>query len=405
LGKSIIKKKPLAKLRERFGFISPGANFVSARVNKKRVLIHAVSVGELISIKFLLERMKEEIPSLHIIISTITPTAYNLLKEKFNNKYEVHYFPFDWSFAVKKFLRKLKPDLVILVEAEFWLNFLYYCNKYKIPIILINGRISEKAFRRYRMIRRWFYKKLNIIERFYMQSKADAERLEGIGIEGGKIKILGNLKYDVKPNERIEAVEEVRKWLRDNHCILVGSSMKGEEELFLNVYTELKKKFPSLKLIIAPRHPERFNEVSDLIISKRLSLCRRSDGEIKESEVFLLDSVGELASLYQLPTIVIIGGSFLPYGGHNIIEAAYFRKPIIIGEHMENFKEIAEEFFIDSACFKADINNLLLVLEQMLNNDKLRYELGENAYKVVKKNAGATERIVNEVKNIIASLE
>lgn len=408
LGKSIIKNKPLANLKERLGFISPvvGArvNLTGARVNSRRVLIHAVSVGELISVKYLVERMKEEMPYLHILISIITPAAYKLINEKFNNKYEVHYFPFDWSFAVKNFLKKLKPDLVILVESEFWLNFLYYCNKNKIPILLINGRISERAFKWYRIIRRWLCKKLNIIQKFYMQSKADAERLKKIGVEEAKIKILGNLKYDVKPNEKMEGVEEVKKWLKDNPCILVGSSMKGEEGLFLNIYAGLKKKFPSLKLIIAPRHPERFNEVSDLIISKGLSLCKRSEGKIKESEVFLLDSVGELASLYQLSTVVIIGGSFLPYGGHNIIEPAYFAKPIIIGNHMENFKEMAEEFLINKGCLKTDINNLLLALEQMLDNDKLRDELGKNAYKVVRKNAGVTERIINELKNIIASL-
>lgn len=238
-----------------------------------------------------------------------------------------------------------------------------------------------------------------------MQSQQDAERLNQLGVDKSKIQVIGNMKFDIKPPENKEIQQALEQWLTGYPCVLVGSSMKGEEELLLDLFCKLKQDFVNLKLIIAPRNPDRFDEVSQIIKDKGFTLCRRTEKEIVESDVFLLDTIGELPSLYHLATLVIIGGSIRPFGGHNIIEAAYFKKPIIVGEFMENFADIVSYFIRNHACIQVPYQNFNTEIQKLLHSEELRITLGENAYKVIEQNLGATEIIFQNITEMLASVE
>ncbi|OGF64624.1 MAG: hypothetical protein A2Y62_00555 [Candidatus Fischerbacteria bacterium RBG_13_37_8] len=392
LGKSLIKKKSFAKVQERFGIIK-----VIEKKEGTRIWIHAVSVGEFLSIKKLIGTLKKTVPGIIIYISTVTPAAYSLANKIVDERCSVFYFPFDWSFTVKRVLNKIHPDLIVLMESEFWPNFLYYCSKMNITIMTANGRISERAFQGYSILKTFFASRLESIKLFCMQSKADAERLSQLGIDSSRIKIVGNMKYDVEPPTNSSAKEQLSEWLKENQCIIAGSTMKGEEELLLELFIKLKKEYNTLKLIIAPRHLDRFNEVAHIIEGKGLTYCRRTAGQIKDTDVFLLDTIGELASIHALATIVIVGGSILSFGGHNIIEPAYFKKPIIIGEHMENFSEVTAHFLQQQACIQIPYNDFYERLTLLLKDTEERGRLGNNAFNVVQQNLGATEKVYGYV--------
>lgn len=396
LGKAIFKKKNLINLKERFGFVN-----IDDKKSNLRIWVHAVSVGEFISIKGLICLIKQRIPDSVICISTVTPAAYFLANKTLGRDCFIFLFPFDWSFAIKRVIKKVNPDLIIVVESEFWPNFLYYCGKYKIPLLIANGRLSERAFRRYKIFRNFFLNRLSSIKFFCMQTEADANRLKELGVDESKIIVTGNVKYDIKPQSISDALNQVNAWLDGRQCILAASTMNGEEKLIFELYKKLRNDFPQLKLIIAPRHHERFDEVKKIIKQEGFDYCLRTGNKIEQTDVFLLDTIGELASIIQLATIVIMGGSIKPFGGHNIIEPAYFKRTIIVGEHMENFTDVINNFIMNKACIQIPFEKFYNEIKELLINEKKRQELGGNAFKILQKNMGATENIFKYILNIL----
>lgn len=396
LGKALFKKKNLINLKERFGFIN-----IDSRKSNLGIWVHAVSVGEFISIKGLIRLIRQQIPDASVWVSTVTTAAYFLANKTFGKECFTFLFPFDWSFVIKRVIKQVNPDLIIVVESEFWPNFLYYCGKARIPLMIANGRLSERAFRRYKIFRSFFLNRLNSIKLFCMQTEADANRLIELGIDEGKIIVAGNVKYDIKPQQSGDAFYQVNAWLGEAQCILAASTMNGEEKLIFELYKRLRKDFSRLKLIIAPRHHERFDEVKKIIKQEGFDYRLRTENRTDQSDVFLLDTIGELASVIQLGTVVIMGGSIKPFGGHNIIEPAFFKRAIIVGEHMENFADIVNNFIMNKACVQVPFERFYDEVKDLLINEKKRQELGENAFKIVQKNMGVTENIFKYVLDIL----
>lgn len=390
--KSNIRKK---WLKEKFGFLN-------IQVSKKKFIwIHAVSVGEVNASLPLVKRLRKDYPDNEIIISTITDTGQNIAKKHFSDGIHVIYLPFDLPFILNRVVKKTKPVLLIIIETELWPNLIKTFKKNSTPVILLNGRISEKSYNGYKKISFFIKKVMEMIDIFGMQNKIYAERIESFGIKPSKIIVMGNLKFDVKPlNSLPDWAYKIK-----GKTIVAGSTHNGEEELLLNLYKRLRQDIPDLNLIIAPRHPERFKEVENLLVSKGLNFVNRSKIDINNKEIdkgiiILLDTVGELSSIYGICDIAIIGKSFRGYGGQNPLEPAYWEKAIVCGPHMENFS-IIEEFYLEGAAIKAPEDRLYEILKTLLQKPEILKEMGSKAKKVYLKNVGAVNKAMKIIKRFI----
>ncbi|HLA00006.1 MAG TPA: 3-deoxy-D-manno-octulosonic acid transferase [Thermodesulfovibrionales bacterium] len=361
-------------LREKFGFINPSL-FSLTKVGIEGgyngiIWVHAVSVGEVMAALPLLKKLREKYPSKNITLSTITDSGQKVGREGAPEGTSVVYLPFDIPFILRTVLRRFKPELLITIETELWPNIFKIFKENRIPVILLNGRISGNSFKGYRKI--FFFMKgvLAHVDLFCMQSELDAERIRSLGVERDRIKVLGNFKFDTKPPSAIpEWAERI-----SGPVLIAGSTHEGEEELIISVYRELKKDFFDLNLIIAPRHPERFQGVEDLLRSKGISFIKRSEfrtsnlitpplekvggggfsePQFLKGEIILLDTVGELSTIYGIADIAIIGKSYKGYGGQNPLEPAYWGKAIVCGPHMENFPFI-RDFYSQGASLEAN---------------------------------------------------
>ncbi len=386
-------------LKEKFGL------FDSSLIthNPSPIWAHAVSVGEVIAVLPLLGRLRERYPSKKIILSTITDTGRKVAKERAPTDTRVVYLPFDIPFILNSVLTNVKPSILIVIETELWPNIFRIFRRDEIPIVLLNGRISEKSFRGYRKISFFMKKVLNCVDFFGMQSEEYAQRIRSFGVDTDKVKTLGNFKFDSKPVSRIpEWAEKIGR-----PVITAGSTHEGEEELITSVYSELEKDFPGLNLIIAPRHPERFKIVEDMLRSKGFSFIKRSDfdGTISRShkvngQIILLDTVGELGAVYSIADIAIIGKSFRGYGGQNPLEPAYWGKAVICGPHMENFP-IIEDFFREGAAIKVDEEGLCSQLKGLLLYPEKAREIGSKAQAIYRKNSGAVDKAMEVIANFL----
>ena len=340
-------KKRLASFASRMGF------FDMPKLQSP-IWIHAVSVGEVLSIQPLISALRRVLPDESIVLSTITATGQQVaLKSKSD---ALIYFPFDFNYSTGHTLEKVNPKMVIITETEIWPNFLRACRQRNIPVIWINGRISDKSYPRYLWIRarcmgRSFLKIiLGDYVKIGMQSEIDFHRALSLGADPKKFFSVGNIKYDIHiSNQSLQ--ETFRQYLVSAQPLwIAASTMRGEEEMILNAYNQLTKKHPALRLLIAPRHPERFETVARLLQTKGYSYTRRSNMDMDgNANLLLLDSLGELASAFEFARVVFVGGSMIPHGGHNILEPAFFSKPIVFGPYMENFREIAGRFLQENA--------------------------------------------------------
>lgn len=378
-------------VREKTGFFSDSLN----APKKHSVWIHAVSVGEVISTVTFIRRLKESYPDLDIIVSTVTDTGQKVAKDRLSDIARIIYMPFDIPFCIKKAIDYFKPSLMIVMETELWPNIIRESKKAGIPVILINGRISEKSFEGYRKLGFFIRDVLKNIDKFCMQNEIYAERIRKLGATPDRIKITGNLKFDVTPPANPP------EWtkLLNGKVIIAGSTHHPEEELILNTYMKLKSKFPELILILAPRHPERFREVEELLKKKALIYIKKTDinstsNTLTGSVVIILDVIGELASLYGASDISLIGGSFIKHGGQNPLEPAYWEKAIICGQSMENFPFI-EEFYQNNAALRTNQDNLYNVLYELLQSPERLASMGREAKRLYEKNSGATKRVLD----------
>lgn len=379
--------------------------------HRPTVWIHAVSVGEVNAARSLINILAED--GLQLYLSTTTRTGRDHAKNLFGGKARIFYFPLDWKVACRKFLLHIKPDVVLLVETEIWPNFLVSAKELDIPVVLVNGRISDQSFRNY--VRFGFIVRplLNCFSYFCMQSEQDLERIRKMGAPPRRTLCTGNLKFDYSPHTTPKqeglkrSITKVFKPLPENLLLVCGSTKPGEEEILLSIFEDLRVEFPSLRLLIAPRHPHRGDQLTALVREREIDCIQRSKDAIDMEPsitpgVLILDSIGELASIYELADLVFIGGSLVPTGGQNLIEAAAYGKAILFGPHMENFRKIAESFIEAGAALQAqDRAALEAKVRTLLRSPETRETLGEKARAVADKNRGAVERTMEVIKTYL----
>jgi 3-deoxy-D-manno-octulosonic-acid transferase len=361
---------------------------------QRSVWIHAVSVGEVKAVQKLIERLRPSHSGQPFVLSTITPAGQELARSMQGLADYVIYFPLDLPRALRRTLDLVNPELVLIAETEIWPNFLRECRKRNIRVVMVNGRISDRSFPRYLLGRRWLKRVLDDYTLLGMQTEADRERIESIGADGRKVTVFGNLKYDASRSGKALAPEFSEVLAILPSLWIAASTMPGEEEQILKAFSELRPRHPDLTLLIAPRHPDRFDAVEQIIRARGFSCGRRSRLQ-RGTDVLLLDSIGELASVFQHASVVFMGGTLVPRGGHNILEPASFAKPIVCGPHMENFREIRTLFMeADAAVEVRDGAELVAVIDRLLSDSAAAAALGQRARRVVEQNTGATERVL-----------
>jgi 3-deoxy-D-manno-octulosonic-acid transferase len=386
----------LARFRRYAPTFSDRLGFLKIPQLKGSIWIHAVSVGEVKAVEKLIEKLRGQYPSQSIVVSTATTTGQQLARKRTDIIDYTFYFPLDLPGCVKRVLDRLRPAMVIIAETEIWPNFLRACRRRSVPVMMVNGRISDKSFARYKLIRGWLRRVLADYTMIGMQSETDRQRIEEMGGDPGKVAVLGNLKYDIVSSKRPldPALSDVL--VRWNPLWVAASTMSGEDELVLDAFLNVRTRFPALKLLVAPRHPERFDEVEALVKGRGVSCIRRSALERAEpstADVLLLDTIGELAAVFEYACVVFVGGSLVPTGGHNILEPARRHKPVVFGPHMENFRDMARLFREGRAAIQINrAGELAEAIDRILSNPDLAAELGRSAGRIVEQNTGATER-------------
>ena len=367
------------------------------------IWIHAVSVGEVNAAMPFLRKLKDAYPDIPLILSTITDTGQKVAREKAPDGTTVVYLPFDLGCILKRCFGKVRPRLFVVMETELWPNIFRVSHERDVPVIVLNGRISEKSSKGYRRISFFMKKVVDQVTLFCMQSDADAERIKDIGADEKKVRVINNFKFDM------EISQDVPVWVRGvpGPVIVAGSTHAGEEQIVIDAYRENVYLFPGLKLIIAPRHPERFNEAEDVIRKSDIRYIKRSEfaGESQEMKdkrfnILLLDTVGELTAVYSCADIAIMGKSFAGSGGQNPLEPAYWSKPIICGPHMENFPFI-REFYAEGAAFEVASAGLAKKIKELLMQPEKATAAGEKARVLYLKNSGAVDRALNIIAGLI----
>lgn len=358
------------------------------RPGKRVIWVHAVSVGEVMAASRLMEELSAE-SGCDVMISTTTRTGQRLARQRFGED-RVFYFPLDFAFAVRAWLRRLRPHMVVLLETEFWPRMLVECRRAGVPVAVVNARISDRSWPRYRRLRFLWRGLLNSLALVLAQSQLDADRLIALGTSN--VRVGGNLKYDIRVAQPAAITESLREHLpADAKVVVCGSTLADEEELLLD-------SIPSgIVTILAPRHPERFDAVAALLAGRKATFVRRSQwiaapAPLTPGTVFLLDSIGELASIYSLATIAVIGGGFFVSGGHNPLEAAQFGVPAIIGPHYENFRGIVEALRKAQAIVVAEPVAVGGLLRTLLSDEAAAVAMGARARSAFERESGATER-------------
>jgi 3-deoxy-D-manno-octulosonic-acid transferase len=386
-------------LRERLGGIPPRLG----RISRPTIWIHAVSVGEVLAVSELVRQLHAELPQYRIVVSTTTDTGQQLASQRFGVE-NVFYFPLDFAFAARRWLQALRPALVVIAETELWPNFLRSARDVNARIAIVNARISDNSFKGYRRWKGLLASVLKIPDVFLAQTDQDAERLRHIGAPADRVITTGNLKYDVPLPPRPPVVEDLRRALSGAGPVLVcGSTVEGEESLLLGAFTNILANHAGAVMLLAPRHPQRFDEVERLLREIKIPFWRRSKwtgGPIRGG-VLLVDSIGELSALYALADIAFVGGSLVPRGGHNIIEPAQHGVAIVVGNHTENFRDIVGLFQSRDAVRVVGPAELPLMFMQLIANDAERRALGQRASQTLELQRGATSRTMMLLKKLL----
>jgi 3-deoxy-D-manno-octulosonic-acid transferase len=369
------------------------------------IWVHAVSVGEVIAITGLIFELRGRFPQHRTVVSTTTATGQKIARERFGED-SVFYFPLDLPFAIRPYLRWLRPELIVLAETEFWPNFLRLAHHSGAKIAVVNARISDRSLPGYKRFRGIMTRILKDVDLFLAQTEQDASRLQDIGAPPERIDVSGNLKFDAPIPAPLVIVDNLRLAFEGANAgpvLVCGSTMDGEESLLLQAFENILAGYPRAVVILAPRHPERFTEVAELLGKLHVRFWRRSEwkGEPISSGVLLLDSIGELAALYALADVAFVGGSLVPRGGHNIIEPAQYGVPIVVGNHTENFRDIAGLFQSRNAVRIVGPAELPLVFMELLSNDAERVALGRRAAETLRSQMGATHRTIEALRRLL----
>ena len=408
LYQAIRHKKYIGSFGQRLGYLPVSLNIDG----EESIWIHAVSVGEVLTARALVADLKARYPRLRLFLSTTTITGQQVARRSVQDVDACFYFPFDFAFIVRRTLGIIKPRVFVMMETEIWPNLLRLCRASGVKTVVVNGRISSRSYPRYRLIRPFFRRVLANVDRFCMQSEESARRLTALGADPARVTVTGSLKFDSldmpTPTSHGKQRERVLRFFRlaPNRVVIVaGSTVKGEEAAVLQAFARVRSAAPGALAILAPRQPERFSEVERLARDAGFSTARRSDLPIDAEprvDVVVLDTLGELAQLYQLATAVFVGGSLVDYGGHNILEPAIFGKPIVFGRHMQNFKEIAEAFLANGAAVRVETDrDLESALTALVTDPVRRARLGAAARALVEANRGAKDKTLAMVADLL----
>lgn len=452
LYQAVRRGKYSGSFKQRMGLLPKSA----ASDGRKTVWVHTVSVGEFLAARPLIERLRSVLPGARIVVSTTTLTGQRLAQSQSILFDASFYFPFDWAFAVRRAIACVQPAAVIILETELWPNFLRECRRRGVVTVLANGRISQRSFSRYRHALRLISQVMGDFSVMVMQSQADADRARQLGAPAHMVRVCGNLKYDqsgigdggleavgnadgaTNPHRAVvQCDEEIDRQFAlsaSPHLIVAGSTAPDEEGMLLAALKQVRNYggLEGSRLLVAPRHPERFNEVASLIARSGFTFARRSmlkleapveaiatrtetsqtafvgndSTETRSADVILLDTIGELASIYRFADVVFVGGSLVRRGGHNIIEPAAFARPIIVGPHTENFSEIVSEFAREDALVQIGAaenasSALAVELIRLLSNRERARALGERARNILLRNRGATDCTVAAIEEVV----
>ncbi|MDD5561059.1 MAG: 3-deoxy-D-manno-octulosonic acid transferase [Candidatus Omnitrophica bacterium] len=389
----------------RLGFLPDGLEL------DRPIWIHAVSVGEAVSIKGLAGGLRKAYPGKKLVISTVTATGNKIAAGLTVEGDLLTYLPLDFSFIVRKVIKKVNPCLFIIAETEIWPNLITCLHKQKIPVFTVNGRISDGSYSGYRAVRFLIGPILRKIRQFCVQSDVDAARLRSLGVDGENIQVTGNVKFDIdlETAAGFDAQAFRQKlWLGlDEKLWVCGSTHPHEEELIIEAYKKILPAFPKLKLLLAPRHPERSGDVGRLVSENHfmpvfISSISGACPTCINSPVFILDLMGELPDYYSAADIVFVGGSLVKTGGHNILEPSSLKKPVFFGPYMFNFRDISRLFVENKAgIMVGDADDLVIKMKEVLGSSLLAKQLGGRAYDLIASNRGATGRNIGVIRRFV----
>jgi 3-deoxy-D-manno-octulosonic-acid transferase len=408
--------EPSSALRERLGILPPEIvrQAVPNAPGAGAIWIHAVSVGEVLAAKPLVEGLRRRFPQSPIFVSTTTETGQRLARERLQNADGIFYFPLDWVVPVRKALRAIRPALVIIMETEIWPNFLREAKRAGVPVVFANARISEKSFARFKrwefLIGPFFTQAMQDAALFLAQTPGDSSRLQQMGALQDRVEVTGNLKYDAEA----PAAGRFGAWLEQQirqqerwPTLVAGSVVAEEENAVLAAYDVVQRQWRHTLLILAPRKPAQFDNASAIAAEGGWKVVRRSQLDLTATlpddiDIVMLDSIGELAGLYSLADAVFIGGSLVASGGHNILEPAWFARPPVFGPSMENFREMADQFLDAHAGVKVTTGQGLgKVWIQLIQDNAMRERMGEAARAISERNRGATERSLSRIASVL----
>ena len=377
------------------------------------IWLHAVSVGEVLAVTRLVRALESALPGALIVVSTTTRTGQALASERFESN-RVFYCPLDLPWAVRAWLNALKPSSLVLAETEFWPNLLHGCFRRDIPVAVVNARISDRSWPRYKRLRRLWQPLLSRLSRVLAQSQTDADRLLALGCRPDRVSVAGNLKFDVRAAQESEATRLLKSMTAGLRVVVAGSTLEGEESALIEAWPRLLAADSQLVLVLAPRHPERFGVVAALLEKSGLLWCKRSDwysespgarpasvDALRPGTIVLLDTIGELASVYSLASVAFVGGSLVPAGGHNPLEPAQFGVPIVMGPHYANFVAIVESLRSHDAMRIAAKEDLASTLIELLRDRAAAGTMGARAKEVFDRQAGATDRCVAAIRELL----
>ena len=392
---------------ERFGFLPEAFQ----QTEPGAVWIHAVSVGETLAIVGLVRELQQRYPGRKIFVSHVTPAGREAGQRRLPGVAGQFFLPLDWKWSVSRALDRIRPSLLVIAETELWPNLLRAAGEQGARVVLVNARISDRSFRRYQWVRGFMRRVLANLDCICAQTDLDGERFCSLGAAPDRIVVAGNLKFDFSP-PRLEGFPALlRKGLEAagrQPIMVAASTMPGEEALILSAWAEIQPRHPKALLILAPRHPARFTEVAALLGGQGFEFAARTDlqadprgiaSQLASAGILLLDTIGELAAVFELADVVFIGGSLVPTGGHNLLEPAFWAKPIVFGPHMENFRDMARLFLESGAGLQvADSAKLGAATLELLDDPPRAKKLGAAARAVLDRERGATERVLEQLK-------
>ncbi|MGA2695037.1 MAG: 3-deoxy-D-manno-octulosonic acid transferase [Terriglobales bacterium] len=393
-------------LSERLGRVP---DRIVKKMPRRTIWIHAVSVGEVLAIGNLEEELKRQRPEYRIVVSTTTDTGQALARKRFDEE-NVFYFPLDLGFAIRPYLRALRPELVVIAETEFWPNFLRLAHSSGARIAIVNARVSDRSLPGYRRWRKILSHILKNVDLFLAQTPTDGQRLAEIGAAPDRIQVSGNLKYGIAAPAASPITAQLREAFErfgTRPVLVCGSTVDGEEALLLRAFEKVLASHPQAAMILAPRRPERFRDVARILAELNVRFWRRSawSGEDISSGVLLLDTIGELASLYALADIAFVGGSLEPHGGHNILEPAQHGVAIVVGIHTANFRDMVMLFQRRNAVRVISAVDLPQVWIELIADTDKRLALGRNAAETAQSQTGATRKTVEALTNLLQAPE